>query len=213
MAESCPRASIFRSEEHLMDSKSINRTFQISIWYPPSYEESDQKYPVVYILDSDAYFGAFANLGLILWTGDLLPEYILVGIGYGINSYEEGMRLRMYDLMPPGENEKYETGGAESFLNFVENELVPYMDANYRAMKGDRSIIGHSAGGFFALYAMFHRPKLFQRYCAGTPAPNYDNSVLFRYEEGFFKENSDSSPRGVLVTPAIKNKLPLSFIK
>ena len=43
------------------------------------------------------------------------------------------------------------------------------IDADYRTNPADRGIIGHSYGGDFVLYALFHAPELFSRYMAGSP--------------------------------------------
>ena len=83
------------------------------------------------------------------------------------------------------------SGGAEQFLHFLQTELIPFIDSSYRTNPNDRAITGHSFGGLFVLYALLQRPDLFQRYCAGSPVPDYDDRVLFEFEEEFALINSD----------------------
>jgi hypothetical protein len=49
--------------------------------------------------------------------------------------------------------------------------------ADYRTDPSDRGIIGHSYGGDFVLYALFHAPELFSRYIAGSP--NFNSAAAF----------------------------------
>ncbi len=56
------------------------------------------------------------------------------------------------------------TGGGEKFLNFIENQLVPFVNENYNKSNVPRTIIGHSFGGLFAIYSLQTRPDLFENY-------------------------------------------------
>ena len=55
-------------------------------------------------------------------------------------------------------------GKAPEFLNFIANELLPYVEENYRADPSDRAIAGHSYGGLFPSYVLFKQPEIFRRY-------------------------------------------------
>ena len=70
------------------------------------------------------------------------------------------------------------SGGAAAFLDFLERELIPFIDRTYRTNTSDRGLLGHSFGGVFALYALEQRPALFQRVVAASPAMPLD-SVIF----------------------------------
>jgi predicted alpha/beta superfamily hydrolase len=83
------------------------------------------------------------------------------------------------------------SGGAAAFLNFILKELIPFIEANYRASPTDRALLGYSHGGLFTLYALFHAPGAFQRYCAGSPSLNWDNGILFACEADFPRQHKD----------------------
>ena len=183
MTTSYPEATVFHSEVRELTSSYTEQNYQISVWLPPDYRSSSKSYPVLYLLDSNTLFGAAANLILPLIWGNELPELIVVGIGYEISNYEDWGRLRSYDMTPTAVSDVPGSGRAEKFLNFIKAELIPYIETNYRTNRSDRAITGHSYGGLFVLYTLLHEPDLFHRYCAGSPAPGYDNRVLFRYEE------------------------------
>ena len=63
-------------------------------------------------------------------------------------------------------------GGAPCFLDFIENELIPYVEANYPVTQF-RTLIGHSYGGLFTLFALAERPALFNYYLAIDPSMNW----------------------------------------
>ena len=65
-----------------------------------------------------------------------------------------------------------ESGGADHFLAFIEHELFPLVEKEYRVDTSDRGLIGSSYGGLFAAWTMVNRPELFQRYISGLPRSN-----------------------------------------
>lgn len=68
-------------------------------------------------------------------------------------------------------------GKADLFLQFIETEVLPYIEANY-SINDNRILSGFSAGGSFVLYAIVTKPQLFTGYFAFSPAAWYDNSVV-----------------------------------
>lgn len=190
MNASYPEATVFHSEARILTSSYTERNYQISVWLPPDYSNSRKSFPVLYLLDGNFLFGVAANLILPLIWGNELPELIIVGIGYEIHSYDEWGKLRSHDMTPTTVSDVPGSGGSEDFLSFIKAELIPYIDTNYRTNTADRAIIGHSYGGLFVLYTLLHEPHLFHRYCAGSPVPDYDERVLFDYEQNFAEKYS-----------------------
>ena len=94
------------------------------------------------------------------------PDTIVVGIGYPVEEpLEEGLqqwgRLRARDLTPiveePNESgQSRQTGGAAEFLSFIQTELIPTIERDYRVDPANRVLAGHSFGGLFVLYVLFH---------------------------------------------------------
>jgi hypothetical protein len=88
------------------------------------------------------------------------------------------MTLRARDFSPTAIANTPGSGGGPAFLDFLEHELMPFIDHTYRTNPSDRGLLGHSLGGEFALYALEQRPGLFQRIVAVSPAMPQD-SVIF----------------------------------
>jgi predicted alpha/beta superfamily hydrolase len=76
------------------------------------------------------------------------------------------------------------SGGADRFLAFMRDELIPYMDATYRTDRTDRGLLGHSYGGLFAVYAMLHQPDLFSRIIAASPSLGWAGGSLIKDAPG-----------------------------
>ena len=57
--------------------------------------------------------------------------------------------------------------GAENFLSFIGNELIPHIEKNYRT-NGNRTIRGRSLSGLFVMYAFLDNPELFDNYIGNS---------------------------------------------
>jgi predicted alpha/beta superfamily hydrolase len=187
---SFPEERIFHSETRTLTSSIVGQDYRISIWLPPSYADSDKTCPVLYLLDAVNAFGLAANTVKVLTFGKEMPEPIIVGIGYHIQSYDDWGKNRTRDYTPTVRDDIPGSGGAEQFLAFIEAELIPFVDTNYRTDRNDRALSGYSWGGLFVLYALLSRPGLFNRYSAGSPSVDYDNRMIFRCEEDFASDHS-----------------------
>jgi predicted alpha/beta superfamily hydrolase len=82
------------------------------------------------------------------------------------------------------------SGGGDKFLKFIETELIPEIEKRYR-VDPYRILAGHSLGGLFAIHAMISRPELFNSYVAVSPALQWDNQVVVKRAEDFFKSRKE----------------------
>ena len=151
-------------------------SFHVFVSIPDDYYSNEKKYPVFYVLDGDVAFGMASSIARYLQIGDNIPELIIVGIGYGGLDKAAGEKRRR-DYRPT------QTGGAENFLNFLNEQLIPYIDSKYRTIPDDRIVNGYYIGGLFALYALFSKPETFNRYIIGSPSLTWDNYSIYNYEE------------------------------
>lgn len=168
-------------------SKFNNQNYQIKISYPKSYfKNTTKKYPVLYVIDAETNFGGVSYIVQRLIKDQLIPEILVVGIAYNTN-YKEFYSLRSRDLTPVEDkklkmgNHKIDpTGGAPKFSNFLEYELFPFIDKNYRTKKKDRAIYGHSYGGLFGSYVLLNKSHLFNRYLLLGPSLWFKDKLLVK---------------------------------
>jgi predicted alpha/beta superfamily hydrolase len=133
----------------------------------------------LYLLDGGTHFHHATGIVQFLSAQGLIPEMIVVAV-------QNVDRTR--DFSPTKVPERPTTGGAEKFMAYLENELIPFINKNYRAVSYD-ILMGHSFGGEFAAYALLNRPEVFDAYIAISPYMMYDNSVMI--EETKAKLKSD----------------------
>lgn len=156
---------------------------------PAGYERNGQRYPVLYMTDGDAHMLHTSGTVAFLARNNRMPEMIVVGIPN---------TDRTRDLSPthvaqaPGNpNVRFPTsGGGDKFLKFIETELIPHIDKEYRTQPF-RALAGHSLGGLFAIHAMLARPELFNAYISVSPALQWDNFVLIDRAKEFFKNRKE----------------------
>jgi hypothetical protein len=133
------------------------RTLLVSV--PDGYAASKVRYPVLYLTDAETQFTHTSATAAFLARTGFMPGVIVVGI---VNTD------RNRDLTPSRDPQFATSGGADRFLDFLETELVPFVEARYRTAPY-RIYAGHSAGGNFAFHAMRTRPGLFQGVIAVSP--------------------------------------------
>lgn len=130
--------------------------------------------PVLYVLDGNAAFPVAAFLarsaeGRREVTGQVPP--LVVGIGYpGDDDFHVAARRRDYTPGAPDTERSATEGCAERFLDFIEQEVKPLIEARYPVDRTRQALFGHSFGGLFVLHALFTRPASFSTFIASSPS-------------------------------------------
>lgn len=151
-----------------IESKHVGRGYHLYVSLPDGYEESEDAYPTLYVLDGGELFPLLASYHRYLSFGEALPEMIIVGISYGSDDFENG-NFRSTDFTAPSTERDF-WGGADRFRKFLDDELLPLIETDYRARSDQRIIYGHSIGGQFVLFAAQTDPGLFWGGIASNPA-------------------------------------------
>ncbi len=196
------QAKIAIGESRIVPSKILQEDRSIQIYLPPSYQNSKiQKanYPVIYLLDSETNFHYLTGFIEKLSQGPYayIPEMIVVGI---VNTN------RSRDLTPTPIIDKQtkqldtkNSGGNETFISFIQQELFPWIENNYRT-EDYKILIGHSYGGITALNILLNHTKMFDAYLVHDPSIWYDNQVLLKRFEA--TATTDLSNRRLYLTQA-----------
>ena len=165
---------------HKINSQILGEERTVLVRVPANYQ-TGEKFPVIYMLDAHPPQNAMM-VGLIeqqVWGG-FMPEMIVVGI-------QNTNRTRD---MTPTKTERANSGGGENFIKFIESEVIPLVEKNYRTQPF-RVFAGHSLGGLTAVYAFVSRPDLFNAYIAASPVLHWDNKFVIKRAEELFKQNRD----------------------
>jgi len=203
--ETYPQVKIEGTEVRELQSAITGETYFIHVGLPRSYSDSVETYPALYIMDADGAFGTCTEISRLLALNKEVPEMIIVGIAYGV-SFKEYLYNRQRDYTPTAVDEYAGSGGGKKFLRFIHEELIPFVETQYRIKKSERAICGFSYGGLFALYTIFHEPETFNRYLAGSPSFYWDNKIIFKYEQKYFERSSNLPVKLFLSAGSLENQ-------
>lgn len=193
-------AQIPDTEVHLLESKEVADTFEISVLRPP--EGIPGPFPVIYCTDANNCFGAAANIVSGMMLGGEIPPALLVGVGYPIGGdFQDFIRLRTRDFSPSVDTFQAEQmklmadreiacGGAEKFVRFLTTELREWLSGRFEIAE-DHTCIGDSMGGLFGTYVLLNHTTCFNRYVIGSPWLCWDHPISFGFEQSYAAENDD----------------------
>lgn len=157
-----------------IQSVSNGAEYDIKVAIPQNFNPNTQ-YPAIYVLDGEEIFDFVAENCSEISNDFSTSNVLVVGIGYGND--------RSLDYTPTEADEG--GGGAEKFMLFIKNELIPKIESDYGAdtLRESRTILGHSFGGLCGSYAFTNHNKTFGNYLILSPSLWYDNEIMLKFEE------------------------------
>ena len=157
---------------------------QSTVHLPESYSNNIYKrYPVMYVLDGQVAESYVPAVTRIFADRDRAPEIIVITLP------STGNRNRDYSPMGKGDD-GITSGAANQFLSYIEKELIPYIDENYRT-EPFRILSGESRGGLFTLHSFIQKTQLFQAYFIFSPALYHNNQEIIQRLQTFLKSKPD----------------------
>jgi len=184
-ADTFPVVTLPGTQLRHMHSAATGRDYDVQISPPADYARNPSaRYPVLYVLDGQWDFKLMLSVQSGLVYDRFTPQIIIVGITWsGANPNYDS--LRAMDLTPQATRQLPGSGAAPQFLTFLRTELIPFIEADYRADPQRRVLMGSSFGGLFTLYALFSDPGLFAGYVAASPAVSYAGRAAFAQETAY----------------------------
>lgn len=158
-------------------SEILQEQRMIYVNLPETYHPgSEEKWDVIFVTDGEWNTHSVSFIHDFARHENFLPQAIIVGIP---NTYIEGVNQRDRDFLPVQMGQGTISGRADQFLEFFRQELIPYISKKYSA--GDnRTLLGHSFGGVFTMYALLTQPALFENYIATDPPFHQNNDFMNR---------------------------------
>jgi predicted alpha/beta superfamily hydrolase len=167
-------------ERDSLYSHALQELRYIQVTIPDNYiPGSDETYTTIYMVDGEWNTENMAFIHRFARNEGYLPHAVLVGIS---NIYIDGRNQRDRDFLP--------ANNVEAFLDFIEDELIPFVEDRYPA-GSDRILFGHSYGGVFSMYTLLTRPHLFESYIASDPPFIWNDRYLIRLAEETLREQHD----------------------
>jgi len=143
-----------------INSAYLNDTRQLQIKLPKDYEaNSDTKYPVIVVFDGDYLFEIVSGQVHFQSHFNDMPSSIIIGVIQGEQRYYDAYCDEVTGL--PKES-------GLRFHNFVESELIPFIDNNYNTSKF-KVAVGHNTMGNFINSFLFKKEPIFNAYVCISP--------------------------------------------
>ncbi len=141
-------------ETKTVKSDILKMDRKYSIYLPPGYNESDQSYPVLYLLhgSGDDHTG-WVQFGQVQHIAD--------------KAIAEGKASRMIIVMPDADTGRRgyfnDIRGDFNYEDFFFKELIPHIEKTYRTRSDRRyrAVAGLSMGGGGTIFYALHRPDMF----------------------------------------------------
>lgn len=150
-------------------------------------EMPSEGYPVLFVLDGEAFFPALFNIMQSLMPNPVTRSNapcLIVGIGYTTGSVRD-LTQRAADYTPPlGDNatadERQQFGQADRFAEFIDSELTAFLESKYRLDKNETAVFGHSFGALFGLYSLLSHRR-FRRHWLVSPSIWWHNRQILDF--------------------------------
>lgn len=174
-------------EYHLYDEE-LDIRFVVHVTVPPEYD-SDREYPALVMTDAVWRFNDITSLYDAMASGKAEPQLLItIGFEYDIDSWDNEVRGNIL------------CDHKKEFLDFITDNMMPFLDAKYSIDDGASTLFGHSQGGVFTHYAAFNYDRYenrpFKNYIIASPTfwtPYFtDVSDYSGYskEYGYFERNN-----------------------
>jgi len=139
-----------------IDSKVLQENRNLLVHLPDNYTQTNKRYPVLYLLDGERHFNHAIIATQILQEQQRVPELIIVAITNTGAWGSDNSRQRDLGIKK------------ERFTQYIENEVMSYVNNNYRTT-GLNTLFGHSLAGYFSASLLATQPELFKNYIAASP--------------------------------------------
>jgi len=177
--------------------KTLERKRTIRVYLPPNYETTNKRYPVLIMHDGHNLFSKESSYAGLIWDAhQALDEYeerfgknlILVGI-----DCSNDKRLEEYSPWPsrnaalfiPALAERTSGGEGDLYLDFIVQELLPRIKAEYRCSE-TFYMAGSSMGGFISLYGGLKYSEVFSKIGAFSTAFWFEKTKMFDFIKDHF---------------------------
>lgn len=170
------------------DIPQLIKTRRIAALLPFNYNETDKRYPVIYLQDGQNLFDDYAPYGT--WGLDKRLAFMQEqGMGDVIIIAIDHAREERAKEFTPSERTRLGVGVGKEYVRFLSENLKPYIDANFRTLpeRENTGIGGSSLGGLISLYAAMKHPEIYSRLMIFSPS----FWVVPNLPEQFLRKNID----------------------
>jgi len=182
-----PPSPLGECEVHDLWSEAVHDHYRIFIA-----SCGEQPATTLVVTDANGLFGTAVDTVRMMQLPALLPDLLVVGIGYPTAAtIADTISIRVRDLTPTPAYDIQDSGGASAFLQFIRDELCPLVGQRFPSALGRTIFFGHSLGGLFGVHALFAEPAAFDGYIISSPSLWWDGYVAITEEEQWAASHDD----------------------
>lgn len=172
-----------------IQSVQLNEKRTLNIYLPVDYEkDSAAKYPVIYLLDGSHDEDFIHVVGLVQFNNfpwiNRVPKSIVVGIA----TVDRRRDFTFPTTIEEDKKKNPTSGHSDKFIAFLEKDLQPFIEKNYRA-NDEKMLIGQSLGGLLATEVLLKKPTLFDKYVIVSPSLWWNNGSLLEQDSSVLQES------------------------
>lgn len=183
MSSEPPRKSTITGNVSLISVPGFLDGRRVWVYLPPGYDDSDERYPVLYMLDGQNVFDAATSFAGEWEVDDSCERLIAAGEMRPIIvvAVANGETKRGYEYTPWYDTNRGGGGGEAQVREFID-VLVPFVSANYRTLTGpaNTGFSGSSLGGLMAMYVAYEHAETFGLVAALSPSLQWNNNEMIR---------------------------------
>jgi predicted alpha/beta superfamily hydrolase len=167
-----------------LKSRFAEAAHDVIVYLPPDYNESEGRYPVLYLHDGQNLFDAATAFAGNDWGLDELAEELIQSGEIGpliiVGVYNAGeKRVAEYTHV---QDRRGRGGRARAYAKFLVGDLKPFIDSEYRTLEErvNTGLGGSSLGGLVTLYLGLHYPEIFGKLIVMSPSVWWANRAILR---------------------------------
>ncbi|MGJ8680231.1 alpha/beta hydrolase [Paraglaciecola sp.] len=192
-----------------IENTQTGEPYELYIKLPDKYVKDDSTtYPVIYFTDAVWHIDMLSGA-----TEYLMENAILVGISWQKNIKNEKAHVSRFKdysikaLKDPEKQAKYKFGQANVHLDFIRNDVIPYVEKTYNTQPDNRTYFGYSLGGQFGTYILMLKPDTFKNYILGSPSMSGRIPYLLELEKQAAKKHQNKNTNVFISYGSLENKL------
>jgi predicted alpha/beta superfamily hydrolase len=144
----------------------------------------DDPEAVLLVADANGLFGLAVDTVRLMQLPALVPAMLVVGVGYPTaRTIADTVTIRVRDLTPTTSASFPGSGGADTFLRFIRDEIFRWLERDHPACLAQSIYFGHSLGGLLGVHALLSEPPTFDHHILSSPSLWWDHHRLFDQEQ------------------------------
>jgi predicted alpha/beta superfamily hydrolase len=202
--EQFPAWELPNTQVHQLPAQNTGRHYEVWVELPPSYGKTDKNFPVLFVSDANYAFPLIRSIRNRLGAGGQnIEDFVIVGLSYA--KEDNPTDSRSLDYTPtnvlkrekkPGENFGAKAyGGATLYVEYLRQQVIPFVLKNYQVDPKRKLFVGHSYGGLLGAQILLTQPDTFDTYILSSPSLWFDDKTMFRLEQQYAAKQKDLKAR------------------